>query len=167
MRAVKLTVAALIALPVGALAQDQPAQPQAQGQSRLAEGQTSPSCISNIVFSREFLSSYPNAGAACREVKVQDGEKWARFDADVVRVRGNRVTANFVDRFDRNLRTITFDASTDARVEINGRQRRFSALRAGDKMSVWMPESRVGFYAEPGAEETEKFNIVNNTPASR
>lgn len=186
MRAAKLTVAVLIAMPMGALAQnpsplhpstqeqsthdqsmhEQPSHEQSM-QSKLEEGQTSSSCISNITFSQDFLSRYPNAGAACREVKVENGHKWARFDADVVRVRRNRVTVNFVDRFDKKVSTITFDAARDARVDVNGRQKRFSTLKPGDKMSVWMPEERVGFYAEPGASETTKLAVVERTAVER
>src|SRR5262245_54796825 len=168
MRAAKLSAILLIALPIGALAQDEPPQPQSkQEQAPMEEGQTSSSCISNITFSQDFLSRYPTAGNACREVKGENGKKWARFDADVARVSGNRVTANFVDRFDKKLGTITFDAASDARVQVNGRPMRFSSLKPGDKLSFWMPEDRVGFYAEPGASETTKLAVVENAPAQR
>ncbi len=174
MRAAKLAIAALIAIPVGALSQNQapepenqPPQPQAtqppatQGQSELQERERSSSCIGNITFSQEFLYRFPNAGGACRQVKVQDGQKWARFDADVVRVRGNRVTANFVDRNDRAVGSITFDAARDARIMVDRNWKRFSSLHPGDHLSFWMPESRVGFYAEPGASESTQLAVVN------
>jgi len=168
MRALKLTVAALIAMPLGALAQNQPPQSQSTTPTtRPAEGETSSSCVKSITFSQEFLSRWPHAGAACREVKVENGEKWARFDAEVVRARGNRVTANFVNTFNHKVGTIVFDASSDARVEVNGRPQRFRTLRRGDKLSFWMPESRVGFYAEPGTSESDKLTIVTTTPAAR
>jgi hypothetical protein len=82
-------------------------------------------------------------------------------------MRAAKLTANFVDRYDKSLGTITFDAARDARVEVNGRRVRFSSLRRGDKLSFWMPESRVGFYAEPGASETTKLAVVENAPARR
>jgi hypothetical protein len=164
MRAVNFAAAALIAVPLGALAQNQGTTTSSQ---RLPEGQTSASCIKHITFSQEFLASYPNAGAACREVKVENGVKWARFDADVVRVSGNQVTANFVDTSNRNLSAITFEATPDSRVEVNGRPIRFQALRGGDRLSVWMPESRVGFYAEPGTSESDKLTVISHTPAQR
>jgi hypothetical protein len=168
MRAVNLTAAALIAMPLAALAQDQsPQQGTTTSTQRLEEGQTSSSCIKNITFSQEFLTRYPNAGAACREVKVEDGVKWARFDADVARRSGNQVTANFVDTFNRKLAAITFEATPDARVEVNGRPVPFRGLRVGDRLSFWMPESRVGFYAEPGTSESDKLTVVSNTPAQR
>jgi hypothetical protein len=175
MRAAKFSVAVLMAMPIGALAQDQPAQteqaPQqhhsAQGQSKLEEGQTSSSCISNFTFSREFLTRYPDAGGACREVKMENGQKWARFDASVARVARNQVTANFVDRADRNVGTITFEAKPDARVEVDGRPQRVSSLRQGDKLSFWMPQDRVGFYAEPEALDTMKLAVVDTGETQR
>ena len=168
MRALKLTVAALIAMPLGALAQGQSMQSQSTTPTtRPAEGETSSSCIKSITFSHEFLERWPRAGAACREVKVENGAKWARFDAEVVRVRGSRVTANFVDTFGHKLNTVTFDAASDARVEMNGRPTRFRSLRRGDKLSFWMPESRVEFYSAPGASDSEKLTVVSSTPAKR
>jgi hypothetical protein len=159
MLTVKLTAAVLIALPIGALAQDQ---------TRLAEGETSSNCLNNITFSHEFLAQYPSAGAACREVKMENGQKWARFDAEVTRVRGNRVTANFVDRNGRKLSTITFDPARDARIVVEGgQQRRFDSLHPGEKLSFWAPEGRAGFYAAPGASESEKLAVVSREPAQR
>jgi hypothetical protein len=167
MRAAKL-MAVLIAMPIVAPVQGQSPHAQSiQEQPKLEEGQTSSNCISNITFSQEFLARYPQAGGACREVKVENGQKWARFDASVTQVRRNRVTANLVNRFGKTFGTIAFDAADDARVEANGRQVRFSSLRRGDKLSFWMPENRVGFYAEPGASETTKLAEVSSTPAQR
>jgi hypothetical protein len=166
MRTRKFIMAALIAMPIAALAQnDSPATP---AQATLQEGQTSSSCISNIVFSQEFLARYPNAGAACTQVKMEGGKKWARFDADVARVKGNRITANFVDRSDRSVGTVTFDAAPDAEIDVNGSTKKFSDLQKGDKLSFWMPEDRVGFYAKPGAaSETSKLAVVSTGPPQR
>lgn len=175
MRLAQVTMAALIAIPLGALAQNEapqqestPAQSEStQAQQPLQEGQSSTSCISNIVFSQEFLQRYPNAGGACREVKVQDGHKWARFDADVTNVSGNRVTADFVDSYDRKLTTITFDAHSDARVAVNGRSTRFSQLKPGDHLSFWMPDNQVGFYAAPGSSQSTKLAVVETKEVER
>jgi hypothetical protein len=166
----KLGLVVLVGIPVIAVGQEQSSSKveAQQSSSKLEEGQSSSSCISNIVFSQEFLARYPDAGSACREVKVKDGQKWARFDADVVRVRGRRVTANFVDRFDKSLGTLTFEASPEARVEVNGRDMRFSSLKPGDKLSFWMPENRVGIYAEPGAaSESSKLALIDSEPVRR
>ncbi len=70
----KLAVFALTAIPLVGAAADQPKL----------------SCIKDITFSQEFLERYPKAGAACHEVVMKDGQKWARFDANVVKVKGNQ-----------------------------------------------------------------------------
>jgi hypothetical protein len=158
MTALKIGLAALAALPLIAYA---------QGQTKLGEGQSSSSCLDHIVFSQQFLRRYPRAGAACREVKVEKGQKWARFDADVVRVTGNRVVASFIDRYGHRVSSITFDASRDARVYVNNRSTAFSALRPGDKLSFWIPEDRVGFYARPGALQNTKLAVVDTSHARR
>ena len=187
MRAARLIMAALISVPLGAMAiaQDQsprseatppheatapeatPSQEATPGHSALQEGQTSQSCLGNITFSQEFLARYPRAGGACREVKKENGEAWARFDADVVRVRRNRITANFLDRYNNPVGTVTFDAQPDATIEVNGHATRFARLMPGDRLSFWMPESRVGFYAKPGTPESTKLAVVGTEPAQR
>lgn len=128
----------------------------------LAQGQPKLSCIKDVVYSQEFLAHYPKAGAACREVVQKNGEKWVRFDADVVRVRRNRVTADFIDKFGHSVGMLTIEASPDARVLVNGRKMRYSTLGRGDKLSFWMPESRVGFYAAPGALQSTRLAVVDN-----
>ncbi len=65
--AVKLVAVVFVATPLVGFAQDE----------------VKLSCIKDIVFSQEFLANYPKAGAACREVVMRDGAKWARFDANV------------------------------------------------------------------------------------
>jgi hypothetical protein len=170
MRAARLTIAALFVLPIAVLAQDQPPQPQStqeHANAKLAEGETSSSCISNFTFSQEFLAKYPNAGGACHEVKVENGQKWARFDAEVFAVNGRRVTANFVDRYDRNVGQITFEAPSNARVDVNGRRTRYSDLQRGDRLSFWVPESRAGFYAAPGTAASDKLAVIDTQPAQR
>ena len=148
---------ALIATPFVALAAD-PAN-SAADEPKL-------SCIKDIVYSQEFLARYPKAGAACREVVMKNGMKWARFDADVVEVKGKEVTANFLDSFNQPLSKVTFVASPDARLIVEGKEAKFSSLNKGDTLSFWMPESRVGFYAEPGASESTKLAVVD-TKSSR
>ena len=150
--AVKLILAALIVAPVVALAEDAPKL----------------SCLTDIVFSQEFLAKYPNAGAVCKEVVVKDGTKWARFDANVVSVKGNLVTADFLgSRAQNTISTVTFSVSPQAKVQMNGKEIKATELQAGDSLSFWVPESRAGFYAAPGAAESKKLAVVNSTSAPR
>ncbi|MEJ1964941.1 MAG: hypothetical protein WDO56_26760 [Gammaproteobacteria bacterium] len=149
--AVKLVAVAFVATPLVGLAQDE----------------VKLSCIKDIVYSQEFLAHYPKAGAACREVLVRDGTKWARFDADVVKVKGNEVTASFIDSYKNPVATLTFAAAPEARVTVNGKETKYSDLQKGDTLSFWMPESRVGFYAAPGASKVTQLAVVNDSASKR
>lgn len=167
MHSAKPYFAFLVALPLVALAQGQ-SPPTESAQSRVQEGQSSSSCVSNITFSQDFLTRYPNAGGACREVRVEDGRKWARFDAEVVQVRGNRVTADFVDRADRKLGKVTFDAPRDGRIMMGRREMRFSSLRQGNMLSFWVPEGSDTFYTRPGTtSDTTRLALVSQSPTQR
>ena len=148
---VKIILAALAIAPVAAHAQDAPKL----------------SCLKDIVFSQEFLKKYPNAGAVCKEVVVKEGTKWARFDANVVSVKGNQVTANFMGSGQNTVSTVTFAVSPEAKVQMNGKEIKATELMAGDSLSFWVPESRAGFYAAPGAAESKKLAVVNTTSAPR
>jgi hypothetical protein len=125
------------------------------------------SCIKDVTYSQEFLTRYPKAGAACREVVVKDGKKWVRFDADVVKVNKSQVTANFMDNYRQSIATLTFKASPQAQVVVDGKESKFSSLRKGDTLSFWVPESRMGFYAAPGASESRKLALVDDTTKLR
>jgi hypothetical protein len=158
MHTLKFMMAALIAIPIGALAQND--SPTTPGQSTLQEGQTSTSCISNFTFSQDFLGKYPNAGGACREVKMEGGKKWARFDGDVVNVFADRISVNIVNRYDKSAGTITFAAPPNDPVTVNGSSKKFRDLQKGDKLTFWMPEDRVGFYAGPDTATSTKLAVV-------
>jgi hypothetical protein len=127
----------------------------------LAQTPSTLTCIHDITYSQEFLTRYPKAGAACREVVLKDGQKWVRFEADVVKKSGRRVTVDFIDKFGNSVGVMTIQASPAARVLVDGHELRYSLLRRGDKLSFWMPESRVGFYAAPGASASTQLAVVD------
>jgi len=133
-----------------------------------AQGEQSKlSCIKDFTFSHEFLAKHPNAGAACREVAIKDGMKWVRFEAEVTKVQKHQITANFLDSYNNTVATLTFKASPDARLEVNGSESGYDDLKSGDKLTVWMPEAKVGFYAEPGALKSERLSLVSDDTAQR
>ena len=148
---VKLAACVLAIAPLAALAQDAPKL----------------NCLKDIVFSQEFLKMYPSAGAACKEVVEKDGTKWARFDANVVSVNGNQVTADFLSTYEHKLSTVTFEVAKDAKVQMNGKEIKATELMPGDSLSFWVPESRAGFYAAPGAAESRKLAVVSREAAQR
>jgi hypothetical protein len=148
---VKLGVLALVTAPLVGLAEDQPKL----------------SC-KDFTYSQEFLAQYPKAGAACREVIMKDGQKWVRFEADIKKVNGNEATGDIIDNHGNTVSTLTVEAAADTRVSMsNGAKKKFSQLQAGNKLMVWLPESKVGFYAAPGASDMDKLAVVKRTEAPR
>jgi hypothetical protein len=125
----------------------------------LAQDQSKPTCT-NFVFSPQFLKAYPKGPAACREVVEKDGLKWVRFDAKVTDVKSNEVTADILNAMSAPILTLTFTAPADATLDVGGQQAKFSTLRSGQEISIWSPESRVGFYAAPGALNSGKFKVI-------
>jgi hypothetical protein len=125
----------------------------------LAQDQSKPTCT-NFVFSQQFLKAYPKGPAACREVVEKDGLKWVRFDAKVTDVKGTEVTADILNAMSAPILTLTFTAPADATLDVGGQQAKFSTLRGGQEISIWSPESRVGFYSAPGALNSGKFKVI-------
>jgi len=119
------------------------------------------SCIKDITYSQEFVTRYPRAGAACREVVLKNGDKWIHFVAEVVKVKDGKVTVNFLNVAGDTLTTVTLAPAADARVTVDKKAKKYSSLQKGDQLDVWMPESRLGFYAEPGAAEVHELPVVS------
>ncbi len=147
-----LAIAASITIPFASQAQD-----------------TSLSCVKDITFSQAFLAKFPRAGAACNQVITANGQKWVRFNAEVKHVESNHLTVDFIDKYKNAVSEMTFAFDPLAQVmKENGEHIVASRLDPGDKLQVWMPENRLGFYADPGAIASEHFSLVSeNAPAAR
>jgi hypothetical protein len=148
---VKLTAMVLLAVPLTGVAQQQL------------------SCVKDIVYSPEFVAKYPRAGAACNEVIVSKGEKWARFNAEVKNRQGYHLTVDFIDDQDRPVANMTFEMTPDATVTLRDEHQVKPAakLQKGEKIVVWVPEKRFGFYAEPGASESKHFAVLSDDSAKK
>ena len=144
---VKLATAILIGIPLTGLA---------QGQPKL-------NCVKDIKYGQEFLAKFPDAGSACQEVKVVQGEKWVRFDAQVKHNKDNHMTVDLLDtRHEHTGNPLTFLYTPDATLTLENKDvKAASAVEKGDKVMVWVPESRFGIYAQPGAAESKQFKVVS------
>jgi hypothetical protein len=146
-----LAIAVLIGMPMLGLADDQKL-----------------SCIKDITYNQEFLAKYPKAPAACNAVVMSNGQKWARFDATVQKMSPGHTTVDFVDSYGNAVANLTFSFDPNAQVEVDGKPKSASHLEEGDKVVLWMPESRFGFYAKPGKAESDHFKLVSSsTPQQR
>lgn len=99
---------------------------------------------SDIEWSPAFLKEYPKAPAACREVIVKDGIKFATFNGKVSRVGHDFVQVEISDTADIPISTIAFQIGTGGRVTVNDQVERVKDLKVGDQLTFWVRESQFG-----------------------
>lgn len=85
---------------------------------------------------------FPRASDACLAVIERDGRQFAKFTAEVQRVRGNTIYAKFKLPDGSKTDTYSFDMPADARVEIGGRNYRYRDLTPKTELNVYLPEGR-------------------------
>jgi hypothetical protein len=129
----------------------------------VAQGQPKLNCVKDVKFGEAFLAKFPDAGSACQEVKVVQGEKWVRFDAQVRQNQNNRLTVDLLNQSHEHTgNPLTFEYTPDATLTLENKQvKAASAVKKGNKVMVWVPESRFGIYAQPGDVESKQFKVVS------
>jgi hypothetical protein len=94
-------------------------------------------------------------------VIVVEGQKWARFAADLVSTnRDGSVTLDFNDRQGRSMEELTLMPAAGQTVAIGGRNYRFSELVSGQELSLYVPEGVFAVALEPGAAPERLAQIV-------
>src|SRR6516164_6991977 len=118
----------------------------------VAQGQPKLNCVKDVKYGQAFLAKFPDAGSACQEVKVLQGEKWVRFNAQVKQNENNRITVDFLNTEQKHTgNPMTFEYTPDATLTLKNKNvKAASAVKKGDTVMVWVPESRFGLYAKPG-----------------
>jgi len=111
---------------------------------------TTPSALaqggcSDITFNQQVLSNFPSAPDACKEVVTKDGRQFAHFQGEIVGVRRGEVRARFRKPDGQFTDTYAFTPPASARVNINGRNMRFSELSRGQELNVYLPPDRFEF----------------------
>lgn len=118
-----------------------------------------------VNWNADLLAQYPGMAEACQEVIVADGERWARFETELVRVnRDGSVKSDFRDRQGDNMGAITIMPSPNQRVMIDGREYRFSELRPGQVLNVYVPEGANSFALAPSATVEQIVEVVEIEP---
>jgi hypothetical protein len=122
-----------------------------------------------IRFSHAFLERYPRAPAACQEGRVYNGQNWAKFSARVFLNSADRTTVQFLNMGGTPIETFSFRPSPGATLTLDGNTRRFTDLRPGDQLTLWVPESRMSVSPYPGASTEESWVMLPpvNQPASQ
>src|SRR5215472_13442904 len=94
----------------------------------VAQGQPKLNCVKDVKYGQEFLAKFPDAGAACQEVKVVNGEKWIRFNAVVRQNKDNQITMQFVNSARRNWGDpLTFTYTPDATLTLDNKKKTVKA----------------------------------------
>ncbi|MCK7593060.1 hypothetical protein [Pseudomarimonas salicorniae] len=119
----------------------------------------------DIGWNIELIQQYPHIADACHEVVTNQGKKWARFEADFLRVnRDGSVTSEFVDRRGRAVGRYTLIPGKDQQVTLNGQKRPFSALRTNERISLYVPEGAAALSSEPVVAPERYSQIVRYEP---
>jgi hypothetical protein len=98
----------------------------------------------NIQWNPAFLKEMPKAAAACREVTLNDGVKFAKFNGKVSKVGNNFVQVEVSDVADIPISTIAFQIGVGGRVTLNDEVIKVADLKLGDKLTFWVHEGKFG-----------------------
>ena len=156
-----------LALVIGGLLLASTAGAQALDVEALATTDQNAASCAAVQWDARLLAEYPRVAQACHEVIVSDGQKWARFETELVSVnRSGAVKSNFKDRQDNYMGAITITPAHDQTVEIDGAQYEFSALRPGQMLNVYVPEGMYAFSMAPGAPPAQAVEIADEPIAT-
>jgi hypothetical protein len=108
---------------------------------------------SEVKYSSEFLSKYPDAPAACLEAVEKDGKRYAKFQARVFLNSPDRTTVELLNVKGDPLTTFSFKGAPDAHVLIDGKKTNFSDLKKGEKISFYVSADRLEASELPGSTE--------------
>ena len=138
-----LVTALALPLSIGAAYAAKPVDP-----SKLAKVE-----CSELKFSAAFLERYPHAPAACLEARELNGKRYAKFEAKVYLTGPEITTVNLLNTKGDTVDTFSLKPGPDQKIKINGKDTKFSDLRAGEQISFWVSEDRMEAAELPGATE--------------
>ncbi len=130
-----------------------------QSQLDMPRPESNRSSCSDVNWHLDMTRDYPWVADGCHEVVVVAGENWARFEAEFQQLnRDGTITSNFIDDNGRSMGTVNLRPGPNQRVDLDGRQTRFSDLRRGQVLNFYAPEGSYAFTTTPGS--TERVEIV-------
>lgn len=103
-----------------------------------------------VKYSSEFLTKYPDAPAACIEAVEKGGKRYAKFTARVYLNSKDRTTVELLNTKGDRLSTFSLKPAADAGVIIDGKKVAFHDLKVGEKISFWVSEDRLQATELPG-----------------
>ncbi len=97
-----------------------------------------------IQWNSQFLSAYPKAAAACRQVVVRNGIQFAEFEGIVSQVNHDVIQVEISDVAGIPLSTIAFLSGKDGQVVLDETGTQVNTLKRGDHLTFWIREGRFG-----------------------
>ena len=150
----RLTMTLLaLGLSAGALAQ----QPTSDN---FPAARDRPATCEDFKWSDQMLQEYPRVANACQEVVTVDGQTFARFNAQFVRVESDGVV-NFTVR-DRNesfVDELTIQPAQGQMAYINDRPTEFRNLRTSDAINLYAAEDEYGFATQPRGPREQRAQL--------
>jgi hypothetical protein len=125
----------------------------------MAEHPTGPTCM-DMQWHADFLKAFPRAPAACQEIAVRNGKKFARFTAKVTAVGPDAVKVRFLTSAGNPEREVTLEPGPNARVEMDGKKVEYSKLKKDDVLTFWVAERQLGVISDP--DDAASSTIVLN-----
>jgi len=98
----------------------------------------------SIVWNPAFLKELPKAAAACRDVTVKDGVKFAQFKGSVAKMGTHYVQVAVSDVANNPISMIAFEIGDGGRVTLNDKEEKVADLKVGDQLTFWVHEGEFG-----------------------
>lgn len=137
-----------------------------QTQEQFPRERTTIASCENVDWNANMLRNHPRLIDACQEVVLVEGEAWARFAAQFVRVeRDGHVVFNVLDQRDRAVEKVQFMPAAGQVAYISDRPTPFRQLQTTDSISLYVPEGQYGFATQPGAPREELATVIAPAPA--
>jgi hypothetical protein len=98
----------------------------------------------SIVWNPSFLKEMPKAAAACHDVTLKDGVKYARFEGSVAKAGKHYVQVAISDVANIPISMIAFEIGDGGRITMNDKEEKVADLKVGDKLTFWVHEGEFG-----------------------
>jgi hypothetical protein len=106
---------------------------------------------SDLQFSKAFLAKYPKAPGACQDARVYKGQRYAKFVAKVYISSPQFMTVELLDSSGATVTTFSFKPAAGQGVHVNGSLEKFSDMKVGEKLTIWVSEKRLTAMELPGS----------------